>query len=221
MRATSWAKPNRSEQSDYSRRTPWDPVFRMCETLTPVRENLLSRRLLISFMGFGKDGKGVIINEDRSQALSTLANQAVILIGTKLGILKDFRMLKAELRAHLRNLTPGDGMGLIIGLADGDLTNSEIAAAILANAPLGPNDIVGTQVAERFNMLLSVAEGDLAETQVLFKNENGGPIIVVKPRWTFATTKSWNWFIFNGGGTALATGATVRITTKCYGVWLR
>ncbi len=172
-------------------------------------------------MGFGKDGMGVIINEDRSQALGTLANQAVILIGTKLAILKDFRMLKAEMKAHLRNLTAGDGMGLQLGLADGDLTTGEIAASILANAPVGPNDIVGTQVSERFNKIISVAEGDLNETQVLFKNETGGPIIVVKPRWTFATTKSWNWFVFNGGGTALTTGSTVRITTKVFGVWLR
>ncbi len=172
-------------------------------------------------MGFGKDGKGTIIVEDRSQALGTLGNQVAILVGTKIGILKDFRMLKAEVRASMRGLTAGEGMGLQFGIADGDLSTTELASALLVNGPLGPNDGVGAAVAERWNKVMSALDGDAASVQALFKNDQGGPMLVVKPRWTFATTKSWNWFVFNGSGSALTTGSTVRIVTKCFGVWLR
>ncbi len=93
-------------------------------------------------MGFGKDGKGVIIREGRAQAIGALAAATGFLIATKLATLERFRMLKSEVFASIIGLTGGEGTGLVFGLADGDLTLAEIEEAIELGGPLGPNDIV-------------------------------------------------------------------------------
>ncbi len=54
-------------------------------------------------MGFGKDKKGSILMESRSQALGALAADAGILIGTKLALTEDFRMLKSNVHAMVMN----------------------------------------------------------------------------------------------------------------------
>ncbi len=169
-------------------------------------------------MGFGKDGKGVIIKESRTQALGALANSAGILIGTKLATLERFRMLKTEVMASIVSLTSGEGSGLWMGLADGDLSLAEIEAAIESNGPLGPNDSVQEAIADRFIMILGAGDIEVA-TEYLFHNHNGGHLMTATPRWTFARTKSWNWFVYNQG-TVLTTGATVNIKVKDFGVWV-
>ncbi len=169
-------------------------------------------------MGFGKDGQGVIIRESRSQVLGTLANQTGLLIGTKIATVERFRMLKTEVTSSVIDATAGELGGLVFGLADGDLTLAEIEAAIEVTGPLGPNDITSTNVAMRpvwFMGGITVPPG----TDGLFLNEEGGPTMESKPRWTFASIKSWNFFVYNMGA-ALTTGATVIIKSKSFGVWV-
>lgn len=172
-------------------------------------------------MGFGKDGKGVIIRESREQALGILADKTVIFIGTKLATLDDFRMLKTEVNAFLDGGTAGDVGGLLIGLADGDLSTSEIAAGMVVNAPLGPNDVVGGNVAMRPSWIIGALVADGSGTQGHFRGEGNSPNIKFNPRWTFAQTKAWNFFIYNNTGHALTTGAVVELLTKDFGVWVR
>ncbi len=172
-------------------------------------------------MGFGKDGKGVIVREQRDQTLLTLAADFAAIIGTKLAIADDFRMLKAEVQVSLVGGTPGDIEGLTLGIADGDLSASEISAAMVADAPLDANDIVGGNVAERFASIFGALVTNFDGTQGTFRGESNSPLLVVMPRWTFGTTKSWNWFIYNNTGSALTTGASVSLSSKCFGVWIR
>ncbi len=172
-------------------------------------------------MGFGKDGKGAIIIENRSQALSTLATAAVIFIGTKLPIAEDFRMLKAQIFAGIEGLAAGEGNGLLIGLAHGDLTVGEIKDSLDMEGPSDRGDLIKQEQALRPIFLLGALEKDTNDTQGHFRSLWGSEYgIVAKPRWTFQTTDSWNWFIYNEGGAVLTTGSTVRINTKCFGVWL-
>ncbi len=172
-------------------------------------------------MGFGKDGKGIIIREQRSVNLSTLAAGAAILVGTKLAMTDDFRMLRSEVQAHLAGGTAGDVEGLIFGLADGDLTVAEIAATILANGPLDANDIVTGNIAMRPVWNMGVAITNFDGTDGFYQGEANSPMLIVKPRWTFSATKSWNWFVFNDTGSALTTGASTFILAKNFGVWVR
>ncbi len=171
-------------------------------------------------MGFGKDGKGVIIKQSVSQALGALGANAGILIGTKPAILERFRMIKTELFAALTGLTGGEGNNILIGLADGDLSLAEIEEAIEQTLPLGPNDAVGEAVAERFVKWLGATPVVHATaTEKLFTNEKGGHMMSETVRWTYARTKSWNYFVYNLGA-ALTTGASCTIRAKQFGVWV-
>jgi len=169
-------------------------------------------------MGFGKDGKGVIMRENRSQALGTLAALSALIIGTNLATTERFRMLKAEIWATLTGLTTGEGTGLLFGLADGDLSVAEIEEAIESNGPLGPNDTVTEEQASRAVWLFGAIDRETG-TEAIFENEDGGHMLVLKPRWTFASVKSWNWFVYNMGA-APTTGATIFIRGKSFGVWV-
>ncbi len=168
-------------------------------------------------MGFGKDGKGVIIRESRNQALGALAASAAIIVGTNLAILERFRMLKSEIWASITGLTSTEGTGLLFGLADGDLALAEIEIAIENNGPLGPNDDSAV-LSERPVWLIGAVDRETGQ-EAIFENEEGGHMLVVKPRWTFARTKSWNWFVYNHGA-AITTGATIEIRVKEFGVWV-
>ena len=169
-------------------------------------------------MGFGKDGKGVIIRESRSQTLAALGQEAGVLVGTKLVTLERFRMLRCEIHATVFNLTTGEGTGLLFGLADGDFTLAEIEQAIETDGPLGPNDSITADIADRPIWFAGAIDRGTG-TEAIFENETGGHMLVLKPRWTFARTKSWNFFIYNLGA-ALTTGASTLIRVKSFGVWV-
>ncbi len=174
-------------------------------------------------MGFGKDNKGVIIREQASQAVGTLAaNTALIIASGDLTITEDFRMLKSEIVAHLDALTATEGEGCLFGICNGDLTVAQIAACLQTDGPADFSDRGATESAERFVKVLSQVDfTDEGQTNVIFRNENGGPIIVTKPRWSFSNTHGWNFFLYNDSANAFTTGATVRLIMTHYGVWLK
>ncbi len=174
-------------------------------------------------MGFGKDGKGVIIMQDIEQTLGTLAQNAGLIIATAPAILERFRMLRSDLFAVVTNIVAGELGGLELYLADGDLTLAEIEAAIELNGPLGPNDTVNEAIAQRPVFRVGAngltTDGSANSEAIHLLNEMGGPLLSVKPRWTFARTKSWNWVVYNNGP-APTTGASVKINAKNFGVWV-
>ncbi len=169
-------------------------------------------------MGFGKDGKGVIIRESKAQALGGLGAGVPILIGAQLAILERFRIISLEMTAVITGLTAGEGDGLWIGIADGVHNVTEIEAAIEANGPTGPNETGEEELAERYTKVLGTLEHEVG-TEAIFHNKQGGHIIEETIRWTFARTKGWDFFVYNQGAT-LTTGATVSIRAKVFGVWV-
>ncbi len=172
-------------------------------------------------IGFGKDGKGEIIREARSQALSTLQAGGGIIIGTKLATTEDFRIIRTDVQSSITGLTSSEGKGLALYLVDGVFTIAEFEAAIEANGPLGPNEAVAAEIAMRFERWLGeVVDAAGTAGDAIIRNEKGGALLQDTIRWTFSRTKSWNWVLFNHG-VALTTGATVFIKAKNYGVWVR
>ncbi len=173
-------------------------------------------------MGFGKDGKGVIINDFREQALGTLAENTAILVGTKLATLERFRILKSEITVGIKGLTALEGGGLALYLCDGNLTIAEIEAAIETEGPLGPNDTPVADVVEEAVFQVGILDDsvDSALTVAMLHDMNtNSSVMIVKPRWTYARTKSWNWVIYNKG-TALTTGSTAKVMARNFGVWV-
>ncbi len=171
-------------------------------------------------MGFGKDGKGVIFIEARGQSIGTLASLTPLLIGTNAATLERYRMIKLEMKAVIQGVTPTEMLGMWIGIADGDLSLTEIEEAIeLTAGPLGPNDTINDALAERFVKFLGCIRDDQAGGEVVFTNENGGCMLEAVIRWTFARTKSWNYFLYNMG-VAPTAGGVVNIRVKSFGVWV-
>ncbi len=172
-------------------------------------------------MGFGKDGKGVIITEQRSQAISTLAAQTALLIGTKLAMEEDFRILKSHVHCNLEGLDAGEGFRLLLGLADGNLNVAQIAEAIIANGPLNPNETPERERAMRPVFIIGASENNGLADGVFRDIVSGAPMCIQKNRWTFQDGDSWNWFIYNQSASAMTTGATALLVAKNFGVWVQ
>ncbi len=172
--------------------------------------------------GFGKDGKGVIVYESRSQALGALSGNKGIIVGTKLAITDDFRMLKNELLASVTTMVAGEGHGLEIGIADGDFTLAQIEEALDKNGPLARDNTIETEQAQRAVFILgTINPTDPAAIDATFLDKvTGAPFVISKLRWTFhSNTQGWNYFVYNSGQT-LSTGSTVKIHAKSFGLWL-
>ena len=171
-------------------------------------------------MGFGKDGKGVIITETRPQALGSLGGSSGILVGTNLATLERFRMLKSEVSLACSNVVGDEANNLGLYLVDGDLTLAEAEEAIETNGPLGPNDAIGAARAMRAVFRVE-GQVDMAGAEPISGGAVNNGILQgsINPRWTFSRTKSWNWMIYNKGA-SMTTGATGTIHAKNFGVWV-
>ncbi len=171
-------------------------------------------------MGIGKKGNVAIVMENREQALGALANSAGILLGTKIALTEDYRMLKSRMVCTIRTLTGGEGGGLGLYLINGDLTLSEAVAKITQTGPTNRGARTEQEIAERFVRLVGMTEGISADTEHVMKDVNtNAPCVMAKPRWTFLKNTSWQWLIFNHG-TLLTTGATAEIFNEAFGLWL-
>ncbi len=171
-------------------------------------------------MGFGKDGKGVIIKETQSLALGALAAAAALSVAGP-SITDSFRIIKSEIFATIEGLTAGQGNNLVFGIANNDLTDAEIAESFVTDGPVNRADRDKAEEAGRFTRLLSGAS-QMADSDTIrhFLNAEGGPLVEKTIRWTFVKGVGWQFFIFNNDGSALTTGSTLRILAVHYGVWL-
>ncbi len=171
-------------------------------------------------MGFGKNNTGVIIRDNSAIALSTLGGEAAIVVTTDVGWEEDFRLLKSEVYALVEGLTSGEGQGLVLGIADGELTAIEINECLQADGPGDRNQNVQRERAERPVWIIG-GMGALIDQDIgRFLGREGGPLMEWKKRWTFSDPEGLEFFVYNQSGTALTTGATVRLDATHYGVWV-
>ncbi len=168
-------------------------------------------------MGFGKDGKGVIIRERTTISLGTLASNTVVKQDAPLVLGEDFRMIKSEIFAALEGATAAAGDGpIVVGLANDELTVAEIAEAIQVDGPLDRNDRVAEEQAMRavFPLFqLEFAEQTAKNSWRYLPFEN-------TIRWTFSNPEGWTLWAVNMGSSALATGGVIQLLNKFYGVWV-
>ncbi len=171
-------------------------------------------------MGFGKDGKGVLIRERTTITLGGLGVNTAIKQDSPLVITEDFRMIKAKIYAYLTGATfvAGDGP-VLVGLSNDDLSVGEIAEALTVDGPLGPDQTVQADQAMR-------PVFELGMIPFLDEAVNGNqPGLVLPPieaivRWTFYNATGWTLFAFNFGSSSLTTGGVIQILAKYFGVWV-
>ncbi len=170
-------------------------------------------------MGFGKDGTGSIIRENRATALGALAADAAIKM-TGLTLAEDFRILRSDVFAHVDILTAGEGQGLLFGIANGELTAVEIAECLNDNGPSDRNDRALHETASRnVKVLSSAILIDSGGVSRHFVGDQGGPMITSKHRWTYSDPEGWAFFVYNDGPT-LTTGSICRYQATQFGVWV-
>ena len=176
-------------------------------------------------MGFGKDGKGVIVLENVTVTLAALAGQDAVLAASAVALEKDFRILKTELFATLTEITSLEGAGLALYMSEGELTDAQVEQVIESSGPVDPGDADLNEIASRWVRLVGTSSNNVVNaTERNFINKQGGHIMETNPRWTFrrrrtAADGGWNWIVYNNG-VLLTTGAVLRIKARHYGVWV-
>ncbi len=172
-------------------------------------------------MGFGKDGKGVMITENVTVALGALGAGTAIIVPSSVTLGEDFRILRSDIMSLLANLTAGEGTGLLFGICNGELSATEIGQALLVEGPTDRNDAVSNERVGRNVKVLSAGDPNTTLiTSLLFKNDEGGSIIHSKHRWTYSNPEGWNYFVMNISPGPLTTGAVCDINAKHFGVWV-
>lgn len=172
-------------------------------------------------VGFGKDGRGVIITNLDSTTHGAMAANTVNLVGTPLVLTEDFRMLRLEVFAGQSSVTAGQGLNQIFGIADGNLSQSVIENAIEVGTPTGPEagQMGNAEVGLRPVYLLGGCEVRADQTSTVFRGDDGGLRMIWKKRWTFSRPTAWQFFVYNNGA-AMTTGAITKFVMKAFGVWV-
>ncbi len=168
-------------------------------------------------MGFGKDGKGIIIRETDTITLSTLLNGAFIKQNNPLAITNDFRIIKSEYVMGFTAHTAGE-VPIDVYLINDDLSAADVAGAITIDGPLGKADRDKAEAAMRFVKLLGTLQQQAVGHLLGPQNQHG--VVEIIPRWTFALGVGWAVGAFNNSGATLTTGTEVRFSAKHYGVWV-
>ncbi len=176
-------------------------------------------------MGFGKDGKGIIVIEQTVVTLGGLAGQDSVIGASDVSLDSDFRILKSELTCVLTGMTSLEGAGFILYMTEGEISAAEGEANVELDGPERSGDQTAEEVASRWVCRVGILmPPTVNETERVMTNEYGGGILTLKPRWTFrrgrtAANGGWNWMIYNDG-VNITTGASVRIMATHYGVWV-
>ncbi len=171
-------------------------------------------------MGFGKDGKGVIIYDAVGENIGALAsNDAIAFSSRAVGaMIEDFRMLKCEYWMAIRAaqaVVLADGP-VVVGMAHGGLTAALIEET-LESTVLDQGSFVAIEEASRPVWPLEVFMIPDADSGNVVDLTRKGSFT---PRWTFNNPDGWVWWAYNLSSQVLITGNELNIQAKCFGVWV-
>ncbi len=188
-------------------------------------DDLIYSKSLTYPMGFGKDGKGAIVKESTSLTLGALASEDLVTVDSAVLLDMDFRILRSDITAVIIGATSLEGVGLILYMAQGILSDAEQEANIELDGPIRLGEKIEEEIASRWVRRVGITDTPTVnETERVFRNKYGGALLDIEPRWTFrrgrtATEGGWNWSVYNSGVT-LTAGAVVKILATHYGVWV-
>ncbi len=166
-----------------------------------------------------KKNRVAVLRGAETIAFGGLAHQAAIILGSGITITQNMFLTALEAICVVTGLTGSEGEGLCIGIANADLSVTEIAECLLADGPVDLNDKVKAERASRMVKLFGVGV-DSAGTDITMIGEGGSPVMKTNPKWLYtAASNGWNMFIWNQG-VALTTGATARAQITYFGSWI-
>ncbi len=172
-------------------------------------------------MGFGKDGKGVIITQIDEITLLTLADATVLKQDSPLGVNEDFRIIKMEVASTLKDSSANE-IPLYLYLANNELTVAEIEQATSASGPINRGNRQPQEHAERAVFLLGgyFSEVGASQNSPLMGADGQRGVITKTIRWTFSSQDGFILCALNDSGAALTTGSIITLAVKYFGVWV-
>ncbi len=127
------------------------------------------------------------------------------------------QLLSVRSASSITDLTAGDGP-FVIGVANKDLSLSELEAYLEINGPVHPDDTTGVELASRgakvriLGLAVPTGDGTQASLMVMDRSLSG-------LKWSEEAV-GWNWFIYNIGRT-MTTGATWLMLYQLFVRWNR
>ncbi len=163
--------------------------------------------------------QGIQILTDSAPAvvMDTLAGLTALDVDTThaTGLLQSFLMKKVSARFHLRGRT-ADDEGLMVGLARGDATITEIKAALEDSQLERDNK---SQAAKRDvlheTLRMLQPAGDTTEAWAELDVSLGGGSGI-----PFEDGDGWKVFVYNFGSGSLTTGSVLDFHATYWGIWL-
>lgn len=154
------------------------------------------------------------INEIVTITLSALAKLDVI-GALSLNVTQNGFVTTTTILSLLNNLTSGEGTGLMLGVANGDLNDGEVEEAIEAQGPFFKGQVPQHNRAARMFRWVGPIGPQAHETPSTLLNHFEF-IKDFPTRMAFSEDKAGmlRWFVFNAGPSALTTGATVELNLK-------
>ncbi len=162
-----------------------------------------------------RDRNFVAIPFANSLALSTLADEAVISAELMAAFGEDIFLISADFIFSLRGNAGGE-MPIVVGIAHGDLSTTEVSEALSAEVT-DPDDIIAKERARRpVRRIGTFAQGALTDQTL----NNGVPI---RQRILFSVGDghTLDFWAANRSGAALTTGAIIEVQGTLFGRWQR
>lgn len=154
-----------------------------------------------------------------STTLGTLGSKTAMLVMAGLALEEDFFAILFEITIAIRGHTTDEGPLLLI-LADGDLSQTEVEECLAVEGPLDSNQAVERERLQRAVYILASEIGD-----GFFRNGHGSGNIL---RWSppgrgmrLSDPEGWNLWAYNDDDTAFTTGTDLMGRCKVFGRWQR
>lgn len=164
------------------------------------------------------NSKSQVLPVNGSFDLLTLASETAFL-GALTQLEDDFWVQACDLSWSYQNADFGEGP-IAVGLANGDLTATEVKEAINAS-PVSRSDIVARERSRRpIRKVGQISTNTSQATDVTDNVLNDGNPVRTTVKMYLAEGTELNCYAFNLSGAALSTGAILRVFGNLYGRWM-
>ncbi len=151
------------------------------------------------------------IRETVTITLGTLADLDVV-GADSLAVTQNGYITTSDVIATLIGLTAGEGIGLVLGVADGQLSDAEIEETLEAQGPAFEGQRSQSERADRMVRILGLIgpqPSELVPNSTVFAHQ----FLRFKTNLSFSEDKAAlaRWYIYNTRGNALTTGAQLEL----------
>lgn len=164
-------------------------------------------------MGFGKDGRGIILYDQVAIPLGSASPDSIVATSGRFtgNLEEDFRITRLDLWAGFQEPLPADEGPILIGIGSGTLDATELAEC-LDSSPFDNDGVPDIEETMRPVWPLAILTGSVTAP----------PTISMEKvlRWTFKNPAGWNWWARSLDDDSLAGGSIIVVFAKIFGVWV-